>query len=125
MTYVYMYTMYKDLGPNQSASHEQIQRMTIIQKERDAALRKKLCDKRVPAFPMPASVFTSWQSTMEELTVGDSQLCIIFVAKYEDKEPCVVLYNGKASPLYASEDDAYRAIYDIGDAKIKVHSVRV
>jgi hypothetical protein len=126
MVSVFMYTMYKDLGPNQGASREHIQRMTMIQKERDAALRKKLGEKNVPAFPMPLSTFMIWTPTLEELTVGNSQLCMIFVLKNESKEKdqCVVLSDGQVSPLYASEDDAYRAIYDIGGAKITVRSVR-
>lgn len=126
MMLVFMYTMYKDLGPNQSASGERWKRATKIQTERDASLRDKLGSKRVPAFPMLAPAFFSWLPTLEEMTIGDPLLCLLFVVKYQNEERrCLVLSNGDTAS-YESSDDAYRAIYDIGGAtaNITVHGVR-
>lgn len=125
MVSVYMYSVYKDLGSKPGPLREHMERITMIQMERDSELWGKIVAKKMPSFPMTWSTFMTWRHVFDEFTMADPLLCLLFVVKHDNNErKCLVLSSGTITP-YPSREDAYRNIFDIQEPNIIFRDLKV
>jgi hypothetical protein len=133
MEYIYMYTIYTDIGLvtgniNIPENADKIIKNKQTVAQRDIILLKKMQHSGVPPFPMTKNVFEKYKGIIVGLTLNNPVLYLMFVTKVKQVDTSVMMVNIGHSKSFESQRAAYNEIYNLEEdtfRKLYEHRVPV